>query len=176
MWYISCLYYPRVYESCVVWDRDQNGAKIVLKLLKFLSKTETRMMRKRFKILMKFRGGERRCLSGAAVPDAAPERQYPKSESPQKGTRVVQSANLALPLSNTSCTKARAVIARVVSRCREAEYRVWVKAMANCYPMQAYLQRIELVKSADCPYCPGTKETLAHFASVCPLRGQHDST
>ncbi len=29
-------------------------------------------------------------------------------------------------------------------------------------------QRINMVKLADCPYCPGTKETLAHFASVCP--------
>jgi hypothetical protein len=61
-----------------------------------------------------------------------------------------------------------ATIARVVSRCREAEYRVWVRAMADCYPVQAYLQRITLAKSADYPYCPGTKETLAHFACVCP--------
>ena len=61
-----------------------------------------------------------------------------------------------------------ATIARVVSRCREAEYRVWVRAMADCYPVQAYLQRVTLAKSADCPYCPGTKETLAHFACVCP--------
>ena len=61
-----------------------------------------------------------------------------------------------------------ATIARVVSRCREAEYRVWVRAMADCYPVQAYLQRVTLAKSADCPYCPGTKETLVHFACVCP--------
>ena len=45
---------------------------------------------------------------------------------------------------------------------------MWVRVMADCCPAQTYLRRITLAKSADCPYCPGTKETLAHFACVCP--------
>ncbi len=59
----------------------------------------------------------------------------------QRGpTRGVQSASAAPPSSDTSCTRLRdqsegATIARAVSRCREAEQRVWVKAMADqCRP------------------------------------------
>ena len=59
-------------------------------------------------------------------------------------------------------------IARVVSRCREAEYRVWVKAMTGRYPVQTYLHRIKLVSSPNCPFCPGVRETLTHFACICP--------
>ncbi len=40
--------------------------------------------------------------------------------------------------------------------------------MTDCYPVQANLQQINLVALVDCSYCPRTKETLAHFASVCP--------
>ena len=101
----------------------------------------------------------------------------PRDSAPNRSLlKRVARANARRTVSKRSTTFVRhllhqsegAVIARVVSRCREAEYRVWVKAMADCYPVQAYLQRINLVKSADCPYCPRTKETLAHFASVCP--------
>jgi len=59
-------------------------------------------------------------------------------------------------------------IARVVSRCCEAEYRVWVKAMTGRYPVQTYLHRVKLVSSPNCPFCPGVRETLTHFACICP--------
>ena len=59
-------------------------------------------------------------------------------------------------------------IARVVSRCSEAEYRVWVKAMAGRYPVQSYLHRIKLVLSPNCTFCSAARETLMHFACICP--------
>ncbi len=43
---------------------------------------------------------------------------------------------------------------------------MWVKAMADQYPVQAYLHRIKQTTSAECPFCPETRETLAHFARV----------
>ena len=61
-----------------------------------------------------------------------------------------------------------ATIARCISRCRPAEYRVWVKMMADRYPVQSYLHRCGLVPSAHCPYCQEQCETLAHFTTVCP--------
>ncbi len=63
-----------------------------------------------------------------------------------------------------------ATIARAVSQCREAEYRVWVKAMANQYPVPAYLHRINKANSEECPFCPGPRKTLAQFASVSPIK------
>ena len=61
-----------------------------------------------------------------------------------------------------------ATIARCVARCRPAEYRVWVKAMADRYPVQSYLHRCGLVQSPHCPYCQAQGETLAHFTTICP--------
>ena len=61
-----------------------------------------------------------------------------------------------------------ATIARCVARCRPAEYRVWVKAMADRYPVQSYLHRCGVVQSPHCPYCQEQDETLAHFTTICP--------
>ena len=61
-----------------------------------------------------------------------------------------------------------ATIARCISRCRSAEYRVWVKAMADRYPVQTYLHQCKLVQSPNCPYCHEQGETLAHFTTICP--------
>jgi hypothetical protein len=63
-----------------------------------------------------------------------------------------------------------ATIAQAVSQRREAEYRVWVKAMADQYPVPAYLHRINKANSEEYPFCPGPRETLAHFASGCPIK------
>ena len=61
-----------------------------------------------------------------------------------------------------------ATIARCVAGCRPAEYRVWVKAMADRYPVQSYLHRCRIVQSPQCPYCQEQDETLAHFTTICP--------
>lgn len=61
-----------------------------------------------------------------------------------------------------------ATIARCVARCRPAEYRVWVKATADRYPVQSYLHRCGVVQSPHCPYCQAQDETLAHFTTICP--------
>mgnify|MGYP006978522195 FL=1 len=61
-----------------------------------------------------------------------------------------------------------ATVARCVARCRPAEYRVWVKASADRYPVNSYLHQCQLVPSPHCPYCPGQDETLAHFTTICP--------
>ncbi len=61
-----------------------------------------------------------------------------------------------------------ATIARCVALCRPAEYRVWVRAMADRYPVQSYLHRCRKAQSHHCPYCPGQVETLAHFTTLCP--------
>ncbi len=47
---------------------------------------------------------------------------------------------------------------------------MWVNAMADQYPVQAYLYRINQITSAECPFCSETRETviLTHFACVCP--------
>ena len=61
-----------------------------------------------------------------------------------------------------------ATIARCVKQCRPAEYRVWVKMMADRYPVQSYLHRCGLAQSSQCPYCQAQCETLAHFTTICP--------
>jgi hypothetical protein len=61
-----------------------------------------------------------------------------------------------------------ATIARVVSRCKEAEYSVWVKMMSGRYSVQIYLHQVKLAASPDCPFCPGITETLNHFTCLCP--------
>ena len=61
-----------------------------------------------------------------------------------------------------------ATIARCVAGCRPAEYRVWVKAMADRYPVQSYLHRCRIAQSPQCPYCQEQEETLAHFTTICP--------
>jgi len=40
--------------------------------------------------------------------------------------------------------------------------------MSGRYPVQTYLYRVKLVTSPNCPFCPGTPETLLHFACTCP--------
>ena len=41
--------------------------------------------------------------------------------------------------------------------------------MTGNYPTYAYLKRVGLAGSSDCPYCDaGVPETLTHFACVCP--------
>jgi hypothetical protein len=42
-------------------------------------------------------------------------------------------------------------IARCVARCRPAEYKVWVKATADRYPVQSYLHRCRIAQSLHCP-------------------------
>ena len=60
------------------------------------------------------------------------------------------------------------IITRVVLRCSEAEYRVWVKAMTGRYPVQTYLHRVKLVSSPNCPFCPGVRDTLTRLACISP--------
>jgi hypothetical protein len=66
------------------------------------------------------------------------------------------------------CRDEGRTIARTISRCKEAEYRIWLKAMSGRYPVQTYLHRVKVVTSPNCPFCPGTPETLLHFACTCP--------
>ena len=66
------------------------------------------------------------------------------------------------------CRDEGRTIARTISRCKEAEYRIWLKAMSGRYPVQTYLHRVKLVSSPQCLFCPGTPETLLHFACTCP--------
>ncbi len=41
--------------------------------------------------------------------------------------------------------------------------------MTGTYPTYAYLKRVMLAGSSDCPHCDaGVPETLTHFACVCP--------
>ncbi len=85
----------------------------------------------------------------------------------------MQSVRSAPPLSKFALQLVHqsegAPIARVVSWCQGAEYRVWVKAMADQYPVQAYLHRIKQTASAEFPFCSEARETLAHLACVCLL-------
>ena len=66
------------------------------------------------------------------------------------------------------CRDEGRTIARTISRCKEAEYRAWLKAISGRYPVQAYLHRVKLVTSPHCLFCPGTPETLLHFMCTCP--------
>ena len=66
------------------------------------------------------------------------------------------------------CRDEGRTIARTIARCKEAEYRIWLKAMSGRYPVQTYLHRVKLVPSPHCIFCPGIPETLLHFACTCP--------
>jgi hypothetical protein len=59
-------------------------------------------------------------------------------------------------------------IARVVKRCREAEYRVWINARTGRYPLHSYLHRIHMTLSPDCHFCPCPRETGTLFVCSCP--------
>ena len=59
-------------------------------------------------------------------------------------------------------------IARCISLCQPAEYRVRVKMMADWYPVQSYLHQCGLAQSPHCPYCQDKCKTLAHFTTACP--------
>ena len=60
-------------------------------------------------------------------------------------------------------------VSRVIRRCQPAVYSVWLKGTTGTYPTYAYLKRVGLAGSSDCPYCDaGVPETLTHFACVCP--------
>jgi len=62
-----------------------------------------------------------------------------------------------------------ATVSRVIRRSQPTVYRIWLKSMTDTYPTYAYLKRVELAKSRNCPYCAaGVPETLTHFACVCP--------
>jgi hypothetical protein len=57
--------------------------------------------------------------------------------------------------------KEGATIAKIIRRCKPAEYRVWLKCMTEIYPVQTYLQRIGVAKSPLCPHCQeGVPESL----------------
>ena len=58
---------------------------------------------------------------------------------------------------------------RVIRRCQPNVYRVWLKGTTGTYPTHAYLKRVGLANSPNCPYCDaGVSETLTHFTCVCP--------
>ena len=60
-------------------------------------------------------------------------------------------------------------VSRVIRRCQQAVYRIWLKGMTGTYPTHAYLKRVGLVNSPDYQYCnAGVPETLTHFVCVCP--------
>jgi hypothetical protein len=45
-----------------------------------------------------------------------------------------------------------AIISKVVVRCKDAEYRTWLKTMTGLYPVSAYLHRIGKAISDICPH------------------------
>ncbi len=69
---------------------------------------------------------------------------------------------------STSVASTRRGNSRALCRCRPAEYRVWVKATADWYPVNSYLHQCQRVPSPHCPYCPGQEEALANFTTICP--------
>ena len=40
-----------------------------------------------------------------------------------------------------------ATVSRIIQRCKQAEYRLWLHCMLDIYPVQAYLKPIGQVKS-----------------------------
>jgi ribonuclease HI len=65
--------------------------------------------------------------------------------------------------------KEGATVSRLTPRFKPAEYRVWLKCMEGIYPVQEYLHRIGKAPTSICRYCEGdVRETLTHFACVCP--------
>eukprot|EP00961_Rhodomonas_salina_P002849 38998-Rhodomonas_salina.1 len=51
-----------------------------------------------------------------------------------------------------------------------------MQLVADVYPNNAYLRRIDKHGTADCPWCPaGTLETNAHIQSCC-LKYEENST
>ncbi len=51
------------------------------------------------------------------------------------------------------CRDEGRIIARTIFRCKQAEYRIWLKAMSGRYPVQTYLHRVKLVLSPQCLFC-----------------------
>jgi ribonuclease HI len=65
--------------------------------------------------------------------------------------------------------KESATVSKITQRLKPAEYRVWLKCMENIYPVQSYLHKISKAQTPICLHCgEGVKETLTHFACVCP--------
>ena len=62
-----------------------------------------------------------------------------------------------------------AIVARVITKSRDAEVRCWMQCMTGTYPVASYLHLIGKVTSKLCQHCQlGSTETLSHFLSVCP--------
>jgi hypothetical protein len=99
--------------------------------------------------------------------DSAPNHKILKGVVSTNICKAARQRNTIFVRQLLCCDEGR-TIARTISRCKEAEYRIWLKAMSGRYPVQAYLYSVKLVTSPNCPFCPGTPETLLHFAYTCP--------
>jgi len=99
--------------------------------------------------------------------DSAPNHKVLKGVVSTNICKAARQRNTIFVRQLLCCDEGR-TIARTISRCKEAEYRIWLKAMSGRYPVQTYLYRVKLVTSPNCPFCPGTPETLLHFACTCP--------
>jgi hypothetical protein len=65
--------------------------------------------------------------------------------------------------------KEGATVSKVIQRCMPTEYRIWRKCMIGTYPVQAYLNSIQIAKSPICPHwSDAVLESLTHFACVRP--------
>ena len=109
---------------------------------------------------------------------AACNKQLPRNSAPNRSIlRTVSKVNIlrAMRLRLTRFVtdllhrKEGVTVSRLTQRFTPAEYRVWLKCMEGIYPVQEYLHRIGKAPTSICLHCgEGARETLTHFACVCP--------
>ncbi len=103
--------------------------------------------------------------------DSAPNESILRSVAKVRIVHILRAMRQRLTIFVTGLLhrKESATVSKITQRFKPAEYRVWLKCMENIYPVQSYIHKINKAQTPiGLPCGEGVKETLTHFARVCP--------
>eukprot|EP00961_Rhodomonas_salina_P253667 3428269-Rhodomonas_salina.1 len=57
-----------------------------------------------------------------------------------------------------------------------SEHQCWMQMVVLIFPVNSYLHQIGKHPTGECPWCPGTSETLTHFQCKCQTSANNSIT